>query len=113
MVLNDIINQAALRGSTDHPSRRASRKISSYLQSLDEDDEGPRLKERLTAALYRFIDIFCVWDCSNAYIRLAEVSYFFSRSSVIGFQHSSETCKFLEGLAFSRAALYSRHYFEA
>jgi hypothetical protein len=38
-----------------------------------DDDEGPRLKERLTDACYKFIDIFCVWDCCWAYIRLSEV----------------------------------------
>lgn len=78
LVLNDIINQAALsRGSTDRGttsgSRRTSRKISLYLANGDEDDEGPRFKERLNAACYKFIDIFCVWDCCYAYIRLAEV----------------------------------------
>jgi len=50
----------------------SSRKISALL-AADDDDEGPRLKERLTAAGYRFIDIFCVWDCCRAYIKLAEV----------------------------------------
>jgi len=77
MVLNDIINQAASRGSEDRSgSRRVSRKISMFLESggaVDEDEEGPRLKERLTAACYRFIDIFCVWDCCAAYVKLAEV----------------------------------------
>lgn len=71
MVLNEFINQAASAGS-EEASRRTSRKISLYLAS-DDDDEGPRMKERLTEALYKFIDIFCVWDCCYAYIRLAEV----------------------------------------
>jgi hypothetical protein len=75
MVLNDIINQAAAvrAESIEVERRRSSRKISAYLNSEDEDD-GPRIKERLAAACYRFIDIFCVWDCCYAYIRLAEVS---------------------------------------
>ena len=87
MVLNDIINQAALRGSVDATavsssaaaastpaSRRASRKISMYLDSGDGiGEEGPRLKERMMQTLYRLIDIFCVWDCCRAYIRLSEV----------------------------------------
>eukprot|EP00094_Tigriopus_californicus_P006087 TCALIF_05863-PA protein Name:"Similar to para Sodium channel protein para (Drosophila melanogaster)" AED:0.15 eAED:0.18 QI:29/0.48/0.42/0.88/0.68/0.76/26/1108/2230 len=70
MVLNDIINQAASRGGSQD-TRRTSRKISMFLTS-DVEDEGPNFKERLVAAAYKFIDIFCVWDCCNAYIRLAE-----------------------------------------
>ena len=75
LVLNDIINQAAARGSADHPSRRTSRKFSQYLSSAGaaEDEEGPRLKERLSEAMYKAIDIFCVWDCCNAYVKLSEV----------------------------------------
>eukprot|EP00095_Tigriopus_kingsejongensis_P003327 snap_masked-scaffold524_size146631-processed-gene-0.4 protein:Tk03327 transcript:snap_masked-scaffold524_size146631-processed-gene-0.4-mRNA-1 annotation:"sodium channel protein para" len=42
----------------------------------DPEDEGPSFKERLVAALYKFIDIFCVWDCCYVYIRLAEVLSF-------------------------------------
>ncbi len=76
MVLNDIINQAASRGSSlAERNRKSSRKVSAYLSSSlnDEDEEGPNLKERLTAAMYKFIDIFCVWDCCQAYIKMAEV----------------------------------------
>ncbi len=72
MVLNDIINQAAARGSMDHPSRRESRKISLFLSSGDDDEEGPRLKERLAAACCQLVDIMCVWDCCGAYVKLAE-----------------------------------------
>ena len=53
-------------------ARRESRKISMMLD--DEEDEGPRLKERLTEAGQQFIDIFCVWDCCLVYIKLSEVS---------------------------------------
>jgi hypothetical protein len=102
LVLNDIINQTATDGSTPeghsilpaieirHNSvqsagsatvsataaalaraRKESRKIS---MMLDEDEhEGPRLKERLTVAGYQFIDIFCLWDCCAAYVKLSEV----------------------------------------
>ncbi len=73
MVLNDIINQAAARGSESHASRRESRKISLFLSSGDDDEEGPRLKERLAAGCFQLIDIFCVWDCCGAYVKLAEV----------------------------------------
>ena len=51
-------------------ARRESRKIS---MMLEDDDEGPRLKERMTEALQQFIDIFCVWDCCQFYIKLSEV----------------------------------------
>ena len=76
MALNDFINQAASLGS-EEAQRKTSRKISLFLGGggVDHDEEGPRLKERITQAAYRFIDIFCVWDCCYAYIRLAEVSY--------------------------------------
>ncbi len=72
MVLNDIINQAASRGSSSHPSRRQSRKISLFLSAHDDDDEGPRFKERLAHFCCQFVDIFCVWDCCGLYVRLAE-----------------------------------------
>ena len=39
----------------------------------DEEEEGPRLKERLTEACQQFVDIFCVWDCCWLYIKLSEV----------------------------------------
>ena len=48
-------------------SRKSSRKISMF-----EEDEGPNLKERMTDAAYRGIDIFCVWDCCSAYVKLSE-----------------------------------------
>ena len=53
-------------------ARRESRKISMMLD--DEEDEGPRLKEKITEACQQFIDIFCVWDCCWVYIKLSEVS---------------------------------------
>ena len=72
MVLNDIINQAASRSSFESNKRRKSRKISNFLHS-EEEDEGIRLKEKLTVLVYKFINIFCVWDCCHAYIRISEV----------------------------------------
>ena len=53
-------------------ARRESRKISMMLD--DEEDEGPRLKEKIAEACQQFIDIFCVWDCCLVYIKLSEVS---------------------------------------
>ena len=51
------------------------RKISSRrkISMMYEEEEGPKLKERITDACYRGIDIFCIWDCCWAYIRLSEV----------------------------------------
>ena len=56
-------------------ARRESRKISMMLD--DEEEEGPRLKERLTEACQQFVDIFCVWDCCWLYIKLSEVRTIF------------------------------------
>ena len=43
------------------------------LLAAEDEEEGPRIKERLIGAVYKFIDIFCVWDCCHVYVRLAEV----------------------------------------
>jgi voltage-gated sodium channel type II alpha len=51
-------------------ARRESRKISMMLD--DEEEEGPRLKERITEACQQFVDIFCVWDCCWLYIKLSK-----------------------------------------
>jgi hypothetical protein len=48
-------------------SRRRKRSM------MHEDEEGPKLKEQLTDACYKGIDIFCVWDCCWAYIKVSEV----------------------------------------
>ncbi|KAK1120318.1 hypothetical protein K0M31_012302 [Melipona bicolor] len=50
MVLNDIIEQAAGRQSRTP-------------EQGDDDEEGPKFKDKLLAAILRCIDIFCVWDC--------------------------------------------------
>ncbi|XP_032685136.1 sodium channel protein para isoform X29 [Odontomachus brunneus] len=50
MVLNDIIEQAAGRQSQTP-------------EQGDDDEEGPTMKDKLLAGMYRCIDIFCVWDC--------------------------------------------------
>ncbi|XP_039304554.1 sodium channel protein para isoform X19 [Solenopsis invicta] len=57
MVLNDIIEQAAGR-----QSKTPEQGVSTYYFPTD-DDEEPTFKDKLVAALYRGIDIFCVWDC--------------------------------------------------
>ncbi|XP_076763435.1 sodium voltage-gated channel paralytic isoform X20 [Xylocopa sonorina] len=49
MVLNDIIEQAGRQSRTPEQG--------------DDDEEGPKFKDKLLAAVLRCIDIFCVWDC--------------------------------------------------
>lgn len=56
-------------------ARRQSRKIS--MMRDDDEDEGPRLKEKITEACQQFVDIFCVWDCCWIYIKLSEVKNMF------------------------------------
>ncbi|XP_076763429.1 sodium voltage-gated channel paralytic isoform X14 [Xylocopa sonorina] len=57
MVLNDIIEQAGRQ------SRTPEQGVSTYYFSTDDDEEGPKFKDKLLAAVLRCIDIFCVWDC--------------------------------------------------
>ncbi|XP_076682987.1 sodium voltage-gated channel paralytic isoform X35 [Andrena cerasifolii] len=58
MVLNDIIEQAAGRRN-----RTPEQGVSTHYFPTDDDEEGPRFKDKLLAAVLRGIDIFCVWDC--------------------------------------------------
>ena len=37
--------------------------VSTYYFPTDDDEEGPKFKDKLLAAILRCIDIFCVWDC--------------------------------------------------
>lgn len=37
--------------------------VSTYYFPTDDDEEGPTFKDKLLAATFRCIDIFCVWDC--------------------------------------------------
>lgn len=43
-----------------------------YFPTEEEEDEedGPTLKERGWAALMKFIDTFCVWDCCEPWLKL-------------------------------------------
>ena len=59
------------KGDTSNHRRTVSTK--SKRKMMYDEDEGPRLKEILTDAMYRGIDVFCVWDCCWAYIKLSEV----------------------------------------
>ncbi|KAG8222484.1 hypothetical protein J437_LFUL000846, partial [Ladona fulva] len=40
---------------------------------MDEDDEGPKLKEKLLAICIKGIDIFCVWDCCWPWLKFQEI----------------------------------------
>ena len=75
------------KGDTGNNHRRTAsrRKIS----MMYEEEEGPKLKERITDACYKGIDIFCIWDCCWAYIRLSEVRNTFLRFFCILIQYSS------------------------
>ncbi|XP_059479446.1 sodium channel protein para isoform X5 [Neocloeon triangulifer] len=67
MVLNDIIEQAAGRQSqtSDHG-------VSIYYFPTDDDEEGPKFKEKAIAACTKGIDVFCVWDCCWPWLKLTE-----------------------------------------
>ena len=43
------------------------------MYAAGDDEEGPRLKERIADACYKGVDLFCVWDCCACYVRLSEV----------------------------------------
>ena len=43
------------------------------MYAAGEEEEGPRLKERIIDATYKGVDLFCVWDCCACYVRLSEV----------------------------------------
>ncbi|XP_033242406.1 sodium channel protein para isoform X46 [Drosophila miranda] len=60
MVLNDIIEQAAGRHS------RASDR------GEDDDEDGPTFKDKALEALMKGIEVFCVWDCCWAWLKLQE-----------------------------------------
>jgi len=59
IVLNDIIEQASRR-----PSARRS--------TIVDENDGPRLKERISDFCIQCVDVMCVWDCCACYIKLAE-----------------------------------------
>ena len=64
------LNKEDTTGNQHHRRKASSRR---KISMMYEDEEGPKLKERLTDACYKGIEIFCVWDCCWAYIRLSEV----------------------------------------
>lgn len=41
-----------------------------YFPTEDDDEDGPTFKERALETLMRTIDIFCVWDCCDAWLKL-------------------------------------------
>ncbi|XP_063929407.1 sodium channel protein para-like isoform X9 [Zophobas morio] len=58
MVLNDIIEQAAVSGGSDRGANN------------DEEEEEPTIKERVLEYTIRIIDIFCVWDCCTCWVAI-------------------------------------------
>ncbi|XP_068916808.1 sodium channel protein para-like isoform X9 [Tenebrio molitor] len=66
MVLNDIIEQAAVSGGSD-------RGVSVYYFSgHDSEEEEPTMKERFLAYAIKIIDMFCVWDCCQCWVILTK-----------------------------------------
>nr|XP_042895936.1 sodium channel protein para [Parasteatoda tepidariorum] len=67
MVVNDIIEQAAGRQSKD------SERVSVYYFPTErEDEDRPRFKERCLASCLKCLDVFCVWDCCECWVRFQE-----------------------------------------
>lgn len=40
---------------------------------VDEEDEGPKIKERLLALSLKWLDICCVWDCSPYWVKFQKL----------------------------------------
>lgn len=36
--------------------------------AINEEDEGPKIKERLLALSLKYLDVCCVWDCSPYWV---------------------------------------------
>ncbi|CAG2059875.1 unnamed protein product, partial [Timema podura] len=51
-----------------HFTRRAE--VPSHEQQ--EDEEGPTLKEKIVAQFFKYIDVFCVWDCCWLWLKIQE-----------------------------------------
>uniref|UniRef100_T1JEU7 Sodium channel protein n=1 Tax=Strigamia maritima TaxID=126957 RepID=T1JEU7_STRMM len=66
MVLNDIIEQAARN------SRGSEHGVSIYYFPTDEEEDGPKWKERVVAKCLKCIDIFCVWNCCACWVKFQE-----------------------------------------
>ena len=67
------------KGDPRNHRRTASRR---KISTMYDEEEGPRLKELINDAFYRGIDVFCIWDCCGAYIKLSEVCNLFSLDTI-------------------------------
>ncbi|XP_044257372.1 sodium channel protein para-like isoform X3 [Tribolium madens] len=56
MVLNDIIEQAAVSGGSERGANN------------DDEEEEPTFRERFLEYAIRIIDMFCVWDCCKCWV---------------------------------------------
>ncbi|GAB6019017.1 hypothetical protein CHUAL_000648 [Chamberlinius hualienensis] len=64
MVLNDIIDQARRQSrDTDHGDE-------------EEEEEKPKWKERCLAALSKYVDIFCLWECCECWVKFQRLLCF-------------------------------------
>ena len=41
--------------------------------AANEEDEGPKIKERLLALSLKWLDICCVWDCSPYWVKFQKL----------------------------------------
>nr|CAD7256120.1 unnamed protein product [Timema shepardi] len=58
-------------GRSAHP-RATLPKVSIYYFPTEEDEEGPTLKEKIVAQFFKYIDVFCVWDCCWLWLKIQE-----------------------------------------
>ena len=76
------LNKGDTTGNNNNSNHRRTASSRRKISMMYEDEEGPKLKERLTDACYKGIEIFCVWDCCWAYIKLSEVLTSFTVSAL-------------------------------
>ncbi|XP_055302525.1 sodium channel protein para isoform X14 [Sitodiplosis mosellana] len=67
MVLNDIIEQAA--GRQSHASDHGVSVYYFPTEDDDDDEDGPTMREKLFEFGMRMIDLFCVWDCCEPWLK--------------------------------------------
>ena len=67
LVLNEII---------DRISERPASLLDDDEYEMDDEDEGPKLKDVVKSYLLQGCEVLCVWDCCRAWIKISEVLSF-------------------------------------
>nr|CAD7455938.1 unnamed protein product [Timema tahoe] len=67
-----IPRQIQPTGTVVTKSRSLLDYISIYYFPTEEDEEGPTLKEKIVAQFFKYIDVFCVWDCCWLWLKIQE-----------------------------------------